>query len=329
MPTLKNETEADKITTKDLVVYMPDYVRERIRGWINACPTECGGLGTIALKDDKIIIDNVYIFKQIGSAGYFRTCNKDRGKFDMGLLTGQHELLQGITAEGERPEEEGEEQTKWDQETRKARQDVGENLYGRMQFHWHSHVNMGVFWSSTDVGAADDMILQHPWAIMLVSNKQGNTKTKLISRKPRFILDDLKLKVVDTVKYDPWKEIKEQCKKETEELVLPMSKYTYDEDKDEVVEATFPKNVVPVAGGFYERQGDVLVPGSTYDATRWGRPTKATNSGLNIAHTALNNMCLACHHINPGDLERCEKCEASISEPDTGLRLANETAAAT
>lgn len=65
---------------------------------------------------------------------------------------------------------------------------------GTMNFWWHSHVNMGVFWSGTDMDTIRD-IGKHGYVLSTVFNKRYERKTSLYVAAsgimPEFFFDDL------------------------------------------------------------------------------------------------------------------------------------------
>lgn len=60
---------------------------------------------------------------------------------------------------------------------------------------WHSHVNMGVFWSATDTNSINDFDLQRPennYMLSIVSNKKGEMKCRVDVFAPfRYTQDDM------------------------------------------------------------------------------------------------------------------------------------------
>lgn len=64
---------------------------------------------------------------------------------------------------------------------------------------WHSHVNMGVFWSGTDTASINDFDLQRPednYMVSIVANKKGEFKCRLDLFAPfRIVQDDLPYQV--------------------------------------------------------------------------------------------------------------------------------------
>jgi len=248
---IKNESEKDALETKESInIYMPAILREKIRGWINACSTECGGLGTIIQdKNGNLIIDNVFIVKQVASSGYFRLCNKDRCKrIELPLIKGEHDIIDNYINKYIEDSEEFKDISVDDiseEDMLTIKQDIGKSIYSRMNFHWHSHVNMPTFWSGQDVDAADEMLQQHGWAVMLVGNKSGNILVKYVQKNPKLVIDNIDLNVVTADYTETYK----KCREEINELVKSMTTHSYDEDKDEVVEGK--STMFPIGGSYY------------------------------------------------------------------------------
>lgn len=85
---------------------------------------------------------------------------------------------------------------------------------GMLKFWWHSHANMGVFWSSTDDACAET--LSHEYAFSLVVNKAGEKKCRLDLYHPiRITIDGIKIEELKSEDA----ELKEACEKEVKEKV--------------------------------------------------------------------------------------------------------------
>lgn len=76
-------------------------------------------------------------------------------------------------------------------------EDVGKAMYemrdadGEMKFYWHSHVNMGVFWSGTDADTIKKLS-SGGWFVSTVFNKRREMKTCLSTVEPwPAIIDDV------------------------------------------------------------------------------------------------------------------------------------------
>lgn len=99
------------------------------------------------------------------------------------------------------------------------------NAKGDLRWHWHSHVNMAVFWSSTD-HAMMKLLSDHGWFITTVFNKKAEQKSAYSSTNHLFpiFLDDLTFEVakeeIDTKAWD--EEYEKKCKK----IVPPLASTT-------------------------------------------------------------------------------------------------------
>ena len=89
---------------------------------------------------------------------------------------------------------------------------------------WHSHVNMGAFWSGTDDKAMDDL-KNDTFTISIVGNKRSEFKVKLNCYYPfEFAIDDLKLEILEpeeTIPASIVKEIAKKVKVKAKELPTP------------------------------------------------------------------------------------------------------------
>jgi hypothetical protein len=65
------------------------------------------------------------------------------------------------------------------------------NEPGELRFWWHSHVNMGVFWSGTDTDTMQELG-QHGYFVSTVFNKKRETRTAIYAAKPyRIFVDEV------------------------------------------------------------------------------------------------------------------------------------------
>lgn len=66
---------------------------------------------------------------------------------------------------------------------------------GELKFWWHSHVNMGVFWSGTDMKTIEDLT-QNGWFIHGVFNKKGENRIAYSNNEPvEVFIDNLELEI--------------------------------------------------------------------------------------------------------------------------------------
>ena len=84
----------------------------------------------------------------------------------------------------------------------------------QLKFWWHSHANMGVFWSGTDDACAET--LSHEFAFSLVVNKSREMKCRLDLYNPfRITFDGIKV----TELFPEDSSLKKECEKEVKEKV--------------------------------------------------------------------------------------------------------------
>jgi hypothetical protein len=85
---------------------------------------------------------------------------------------------------------------------------------GKVKCHWHSHVNMQTFWSSTDTNCAHDV--ENDYLISIVANKSHEYRVKLDIFKPvKVTIDNLKLEPC----FSDDQELEDQIKAEIKEKV--------------------------------------------------------------------------------------------------------------
>jgi hypothetical protein len=108
-----------------------------------------------------------------------------------------------------------------------------EDLAQRINFHWHSHVRMGVFWSGEDCANASRLAKASgaAWQIVLVGNKENKYLVKFESYNPPFIVSGIPLEVVD----DTFNMAIERAKGEVKEKVFSTSDYGIDDKTDKIV----------------------------------------------------------------------------------------------
>lgn len=129
-----------------------DKVYKKIMHWMEkAAPNECSGFGEIVWDAER----NVFIVKDAWLAEQKNT-------------TGTTEL-------------DAESLLKLDAEHDKAI--AAGTREGKLRWWWHSHVNMGVFWSGTDLEAIAQLG-EHGWFTATVFNLKGETKSAAYQNKP-------------------------------------------------------------------------------------------------------------------------------------------------
>jgi hypothetical protein len=114
---------------------------EKIKYWVEKCPQEIGGLGlaTITPEGDIRVTDVFLLAQEVTGA--------ETELDDNAITSLMTEVLQDATLREK----------------------------GSLQFWWHSHANMGVFWSGTDQQTIKKLS-RHGWFASLVINKKFETK---------------------------------------------------------------------------------------------------------------------------------------------------------
>lgn len=180
------------VTTKFTTLYIDPVVMKRINYYTQAASGEVSGLGIITIDEKgRHIVSKVYLLEQESTAGDTELKPEAISK-----------LMVDMMKDNEDP--------------------------GKLKFWWHSHANMGVFWSGTDDTCAET--LSKEFAFSLVVNKAGDKRCRLDLYKPfRITFDGVKTEVLapeDTA-------LKEECEKEVKEKVkAPYERYTNWKDRD-------------------------------------------------------------------------------------------------
>jgi hypothetical protein len=176
----------------DVVIYITDEAYEKMWQYVKAVGTEIEGLGHAYLNTERdpessermIVIEDIFILEQeVTSAS--ATIKEDA----------IHKYLEDKIRKGDmRP----------------------------INVWWHSHADMGTFWSGTDTGTAGKF-MNADWMIHIVGNLKGKYRAKLNIYKPYPIpIDDC---IIERVKEGfHGIEVSDEIKKEVEEKV---TKKTY------------------------------------------------------------------------------------------------------
>jgi hypothetical protein len=114
-------------------------VYRKIKAYTDLCSQEISALGSVRYENNKLIVEELYLFDQFVTGSSTTLDPKDISKF----------LCEYIKL-GKDP--------------------------STIKFWWHSHVNMGVFWSSTDTGTIDRFSSE--WLLSMVTNKRGEFKLR-------------------------------------------------------------------------------------------------------------------------------------------------------
>lgn len=174
-------------------VVLDELVYQKIMHWVNKSNYEVSGLGKVVVEDGEVRIIDAILLPQRN--------------------TGSTTDIEGA--------------------------DVAKAMYllkdtpGDLRFWWHSHVNMNVFWSGTDMATIRELG-KHGWFVHTVFNKRQETKTAISMGDPfPAIIDDIKLVIERTL---------------PAELVSG-----WDKEYEEKVTNVVPKPI-PTQGGRFPRQ---------------------------------------------------------------------------
>lgn len=142
-----------------------DLELKKIKYWVTKCPNEIGGLGQAKIVNGDIFVTKIHLLKQVVSSAEV--------ELDDAPIT---ELMTEI-----------------------LQNDALREL-GSLQFWWHSHVNMGTFWSGTDRNTIEKLS-KHGWCSALVINKKFDTKCAYQQGAnngyPTVFVDDIPLHITE------------------------------------------------------------------------------------------------------------------------------------
>jgi hypothetical protein len=171
-------TQEKEVRTKFTTLYIDPTVMKRIMYYTQAADGEVSGLGTL-IKDDKgrYVVNKVFLLEQESSGADTELNSESISK-----------LMTDMINKNEDP--------------------------STLKFWWHSHANMGVFWSGQDDSCAET--LSHEFAFSLVVNKAREMRCRLDLYNPFRITFD-GVKVTELVQEDV--NLKEECEKEVKEKV--------------------------------------------------------------------------------------------------------------
>jgi hypothetical protein len=143
-------------------VRMPQETWTRLWSYVNACPMEVGGLGTVDMVGGNAVISEVFLLKQHVGVAHTNLDPKAVREFVMDWVKA-----------GKNPE--------------------------RLKFWWHSHATFPVGWSSTDEATIRRMTERTP-LVSFVGNHKGDQRVRITTAAPeRFVFDCLPLDVIPSV----------------------------------------------------------------------------------------------------------------------------------
>lgn len=144
-------------------VAVPEKVWKRLLAYIEACPMEVGGLGTIEPIDGKLVVTDVFLLEQ--------EVTNVRTLLDPAAV---HRFI-----------------AEWVR---------GGKDHELLRFWWHSHADMAVFWSETDMATIREFSQGGNWLVSLVGNHKRETRTRITSTVPfPFAIDHLPVEVIPDV----------------------------------------------------------------------------------------------------------------------------------
>lgn len=140
-------------------VVIPEAVWKRLMAYVLACPMEVGGIGSVELVGDALIVTDVFLLEQEVTPVKTLLDGKALRKF-----------VTDWVRQGRDPEV--------------------------LRFWWHSHADMPVFWSEVDMRTIREMSRDN-YLVSLVGNHRLDTRTRITSSRPfPFAFDHVPVEVV-------------------------------------------------------------------------------------------------------------------------------------
>lgn len=173
------------------VLIAPD-AHAKLTAYIRGVTGEISGLGVVSLLDETPYISEVLLFEQEVSGASTDLCPEDLSKF----------LVEWVTA-GRDPSE--------------------------LKLWWHSHANMGVFWSGTDTNTQKTCFKGSDWLVSIVGNRKGEFLCQVNIFKPfHFVLEKLPLVIhYPQIEADVTEEIRAKVKEKSYKYQKGGVGYTY------------------------------------------------------------------------------------------------------
>ena len=143
-------------------ITFPEKTWKKLLAYVEACPMEVGGLGTVERVGQLLVVKDVFLLEQEVSP--------------VSTVLDQRAVVKFLTD--------------WT---------VAGNDPSLLRFWWHSHADMNVFWSETDM-ATIRQFTQGNWLLSLVGNRKRETRVRLTSSEPfPFAIDCLPVEVIPDV----------------------------------------------------------------------------------------------------------------------------------
>ncbi len=175
----KVQMETKDTTNRALQLVIPNDKFQQIMWWINKAPGECSGLGKLEVDGSRFTLVKVCLCKQENTGS---STDLDASAVAKAVFELKDEP-------------------------------------GHLNFWWHSHANMDVFWSGTDHDTIQELG-NHGWLVSTVFNKKREVKTAFYQKAadplPRIFIDNIQTDVLTFLDKDhiaAWdKEYEEKCK---------------------------------------------------------------------------------------------------------------------
>lgn len=137
-PVKATKVTATKHATEQVEVRILPEVYAKVMTWVRACPVEVSGMGVIENRNGMLVVTEAYLVDQVCSGVETEMCENA-----LADLETDHFM------------------------SKKA---------GSLNWWWHSHVNMGVFWSTTDHEAIEQ-VGNNGYVLATVFNKKAEHRT--------------------------------------------------------------------------------------------------------------------------------------------------------
>jgi len=158
-------------------VYINHEIMKKIKYYIDISDVEISGLGLVEERgNSNFVISDVFLLKQKNTGTSTELDQEDISK-----------LIEKLISEGKDP--------------------------SKLRFWWHSHVNMKVFWSGTDLNCIEGLCLDK-YLFSLVMNKTNEYLMRFDINEPvKTTVEGIIIQILE----ENDEELFEKCKKEIEE----------------------------------------------------------------------------------------------------------------
>jgi len=166
-----------KLSAEHVRLYLLPEVEERIRHYSRLADGEISGLGAVEEFDGGFLVTDLYLPKQ--------TCSPASTVLDQDAVA---TLLLELDRAGKDP--------------------------GTIRFWWHSHGDLGAFWSRTDAECVENLT-NGDYLLSMVTNRRGDVLARIdVFRPVRFTVDGIGVSVRSRTEG-----LFEACRREVEEKV--------------------------------------------------------------------------------------------------------------